>query len=109
MVIDCQGHVETANPAAQSLLGVVPRQPGRYNADAWQPPQPLWRPLAEALGGQRNYVPEGTDGVLRMHSKAGELAVLPRIRTIRDPYGDILGAAILLQDVTRLIAAPQEI
>src|SRR5207302_5188749 len=29
-------------------------------------------------------------------------AVLPRVLTIRDPYGNALGAAVLLQDVTRL-------
>src|SRR5207253_2003332 len=31
-----------------------------------------------------------------------ERVVLPRILTIHDPYGNILGAAVLLQDVTRL-------
>jgi signal transduction histidine kinase len=40
--------------------------------------------------------------VIVFGSDGRERAVLPRILTIRDPYGTSLGAAVLLQDVTRL-------
>ena len=40
--------------------------------------------------------------MLLLGTTGRERAVLPHILTIRDPYGITLGAAVLLQDVTRL-------
>jgi len=102
LVIDPDGQVAMANPAARRVLGVVPRQPGQPATGPWHPPGPLRQPLAEALRGQRDYLPEGFDMVIQLGSDGRERAVLPRILTIRDPYGTALGAAVLLQDVTRL-------
>jgi signal transduction histidine kinase len=58
--------------------------------------------LAEALTNQNDYSPEGFDHVILMGPRGRERAILPRILAIRDPYGNARGAAILLQDVTRL-------
>jgi signal transduction histidine kinase len=58
--------------------------------------------LAEALKGQRDYLPEGFDRVILLGSNGRENAMLPRILTIRDPSGNALGAAVVLQDVSRL-------
>lgn len=102
MVVDSEGSVEMANPAARRLLGVLPRQKDQPATGSWQPPDLLRQPLTEALQGQRNYLPEGFDHTILLGSEGQERAVLPRILTIRDPYGNTLGAAVLLQDVTRL-------
>jgi signal transduction histidine kinase/HAMP domain-containing protein len=102
LVIDFEGSVEMANPAARRLLGVVPRQKGQSASGIWQPPEQLQQPLAEALKGQRDYLPEGFDRVLLIGSSGCETAMLPRILTIRDPLGNALGAAVVLQDVSRL-------
>jgi signal transduction histidine kinase/HAMP domain-containing protein len=102
LVIDGEGQVEMANPAARRLLGVLPKQDGQAAAGTWQPPEALRQPLGEALQGQRDYSPEGFDHVLQIGGGGQERAVLPRILTIRDPYGHTLGAAVLLHDVTRL-------
>jgi signal transduction histidine kinase len=102
LVIDFEGTVEMANPAARRLLGVVPRQKGQAASGIWQPPEPLLQPLAEALKGQRDYLPEGFDRVILLGSNGRETAMLPRILTIRDPSGNALGAAVVLQDVSRL-------
>src|SRR5204862_7545195 len=59
-------------------------------------------PLAEALRGQQDYLPESFDKAIQLGANGRERAVLPRILTIRDPYGNMLGAAVVLQDVTRL-------
>ena len=40
--------------------------------------------------------------MITLGSNGRERAVLPRILSIRDPYGNTLGAAVVLQDVTRL-------
>lgn len=102
LVIDTEGEVELANPASHRLLGVVPKQRDQAGTGLWQPPEPLRQPLAEALRGQRNYLPEGFEQVLLLGTNGHERAVLPRIMTIRDPHEHTLGAAVLLQDVTRL-------
>jgi signal transduction histidine kinase len=102
LVLDLGGVVEMANPAARRLLGVLPRQDGQAPGWIWQPPTALRQPLAEALQGQRNYLPESFDRVVLLGPSGRERAVLPRILTIRDPYGNMLGAAVVLQDVTRL-------
>jgi signal transduction histidine kinase len=103
VVLDSEGCVEMANPAARRLLGVVPRSRHDGRPDApWQPPEALRQPVADALQGQRDYLPEGFDRTIVLGAGGRERALLPRILTIRDPYGNMLGAAVLLQDVTRL-------
>ena len=102
IVIDSEGYVETANPAARRLLGVLPKQHGHPTSGTWQPPEPLRQPLADALQAQRDYSPDSFDRVILLGSNGRERAVLPRILSIRDPYGNTLGAAVVLQDVTRL-------
>lgn len=102
IVIDADGQVDLANPAAGRLLGVTSRKPGQTPNRTWQPPEPLRPPLTEALRGQQDYLPEGFDRTILLSVDGRERALLPRILTIRDPYGYPLGAAVLLQDVTRL-------
>ncbi len=111
LVVDPEGHVEMANPAAQRLLGVTPsrrpdapakREPGGDAiAVPWQPPEPLREPLREALRQQRPYLPEEFDRTVPLRVDGQERCFLPRILPIRDPYGGTLGAAVALEDVTR--------
>jgi signal transduction histidine kinase len=102
LVIDLEGVVEMANPAARQLLGVVPRQKGQSASGIWLPPELLRLPLTEALEGRHDFLPESFDRAVLIGSGGRERAMLPRILTIRDPHGDTLGAAVVLQDVTRL-------
>jgi signal transduction histidine kinase len=101
LVIDPEGGVEMANPAARRLLGVVPREPAESFALAWHPPEALAAPLRDALREQRNYVPEGFQHAVTLGVDGRERSFLPRILLIHDPFGNALGAAVLLQDVTR--------
>src|SRR5580700_5788089 len=102
IVIDSEGFVEIANPAARRLLGVLTKHHGQPTSGTWQPPEPLRQPLADALTEQRDYSPEGFDRVILLGTSGRERAMLPRVLAIRDPHGNTLGAAVLLQDVTRL-------
>lgn len=102
LVIDAQGLVEMANPAARRLFGVTTKNPEQPASGIWQPPELLRIPLEEALHGRREYLPEGFDQIVSLTEHGHERAFLPRILTIRDTYGGTLGAAVLLQDVTRL-------
>jgi two-component system, NtrC family, sensor histidine kinase KinB len=101
LVVDQQGQVAIANPAACSVLGVVPAGNEPTAQSPWQPPEPLRQPLAEALRDQRNYLPSGFDHTFVLRTVGEEHTYLPRILTIRDNDEQTLGAAVLLEDVTR--------
>jgi signal transduction histidine kinase len=101
VVVDSHGAVEMANPAARRLLGVIPVRESPPGQDGWRPPEPLRQPLVAALQGQQDYFPESFESTIVVGSGGQERTVLPRILTIRDPEGDLLGAAVVLQDVTR--------
>ena len=101
LVIDPEGRVEMANPAAQRLLGVVP--PGRRSLRlVWQPPDPL-RPAGppDALHEQRAYLTDSFDQAATFRLDGEDRDFLPQVRPIREPGGDTLGAAVVLSDVTR--------
>jgi signal transduction histidine kinase len=100
LVVDGEGHVELANPAARHLLGVRADGDARL-AVAWQPPETLRQPLAAALKDQRPFLPEGFDQAVVLREQGKDRFFLPRLLPIRDPYGHTLGAAVLLADVTR--------
>jgi signal transduction histidine kinase len=101
LVVDPEGQVEMANPAARRLLGVVPKKKDQAAGPPWQPPERLGQPLTEALQSQRDYLPEGFDAAVPLRCDGKDCFFLPRILPIRDPYNNTLGAAVLLQDVTR--------
>jgi signal transduction histidine kinase len=101
LVVDLQQRVELANPVARRLLvGTLPEK-GEISPAVWQPPESLRQPLAEALNNQQEYVPEGFDKAVVVRIGEKTHTFLPRILPIRDSDGATLGAAVLLEDVTR--------
>jgi len=110
LVVDSEGRVAMANPAAQRVLGVMAPQADRSQprsasatapAEAWHAPEPLRAPLSAALDRQQAYLPEGFDRAVPLPVDDREHFFLPRLLPIRDPFGHTLGAAVQLQDVTR--------
>ncbi len=101
LVIDPQQHVEMANPAARRLFGVWPREDGKSSLAVWEPPEPLRQPLADVLQHQREYVPQGFDKAVVLSIGEETHSFLPRILPIRDSAGATLGAAAILEDITR--------
>jgi signal transduction histidine kinase len=101
LVVDPAGCVELANPAARQVLGVLPRGSAPGFGVPWQPPELLRQPLARALQAQEPYLPEGFDRTIVFRGATQEHCFLPRLLPISDPYGNALGAAVLLLDVTR--------
>jgi signal transduction histidine kinase len=101
LVLDPEAHVEMANPAARRLLGITPKGRDQAAVMAWQPPEPLRKALAEALQKQRDYLSERFDQAVLLRCDDKDCYFLPRILSIRDPFGNTMGAAVLLQDVTR--------
>ena len=100
LVVDPGGRADLANPAARALFGVGPAAAGEPGP-VWVPPDPLRQPLADALGSQRAYQPEQFDQAVSFRLGDEERTYLPQVRPIRDPEGNTLGAAVVLNDVTR--------
>ena len=108
LVVDPGGGVEMANPAARRVLGVAgqpswnqPHEGGLMPAETWQPPEPLRQPLADALQKQQPFVTQAYDQTISFRLDGEDRAYLPQVLPIRDPYGNTLGAAVVLSDVTR--------
>ncbi|MBA4187145.1 MAG: diguanylate cyclase [Planctomycetaceae bacterium] len=100
LVIDPDGRVDLANPASRAIFGVGPTVDGEPSP-AWLPPEPLRKPLADALQVQRAYQPDQFDQAISFRLKDEERTYLPQVCPIRDPEGNTLGAAVVLNDITR--------
>ena len=99
LVLDPEGRVELANPAASAVLGVQPRTDA--GAGPWMPPEGLREPIASALGQQRATVNDRFDQAMILRVGDEDRYFLPEVRPIRNAAGDTLGAAVVLDDVTR--------
>jgi two-component system, NtrC family, sensor histidine kinase KinB len=109
LVVDPGGQVEMANPAARRVLGVTGQpswnQPREGQAspptEVWQPPATLRQPLTDALQKQQPFVTQAFDQAVAFRLDGEDRAYLPQVLPIRDPYGNTLGAAVVLSDVTK--------
>ncbi|HEV8059515.1 MAG TPA: ATP-binding protein [Gemmataceae bacterium] len=101
LVVDPAGQIELANPAMQRVLAVLPPVAGQGSPIPWQPPEPLRQPLIDALAEQRAYTPEGFDRAITLRDGTLDRLYLPRVLPINDAEGATLGAAVVLEDVTR--------
>jgi NtrC-family two-component system sensor histidine kinase KinB len=99
LLVDPGGRADLVNPAAQSLFGVQPQE--GVATLAWQPPETLRLPLADALERQRPTPTEQLDNSIAFRIGGEDRNYLPQISPIRDPEGNTLGAAIVLNDATR--------
>ena len=97
VVVDPDGVIERANPAACRLLGVTPSSSGTV---AWTPPPQIRGPLADVLGGLGDYLPTGVEQTLCLRDGAHERFFLPRVLGMQGDTGP-LGAAVVLHDVTK--------
>ncbi|HWE37059.1 MAG TPA: ATP-binding protein [Isosphaeraceae bacterium] len=98
VVVDPAGAVERANPAARRLLGVHPVDGA---AVSWDAPEPLGTHLADVLKGGSDYRPTGFEHAVFFREDGQERHLLPRVLAIRDEQGGMIGAAVVLNDVTR--------
>ncbi|MDR3636308.1 MAG: ATP-binding protein [Isosphaeraceae bacterium] len=97
VVVDPSGMVERANPAARRILGVV----ATNGPLPWTPPPQLKPVLADVLGGGTDSLPSALDHALSFRDDGQERFFLPRIVAIRGDANGLIGAAVVLTDVTK--------
>ncbi len=92
-VVGRDGRHEVRNPAAEALAA-EPEFAGGF-------PPALRASLDKVLATGRNFVPSGYEELLAVRVGREDRHYLPRILAIGDNLTDFVGAAVLLQDVTK--------
>jgi signal transduction histidine kinase len=100
LVVDPGGRVDLTNPAARTIFGVGPTDEGEPGP-VWQPPEALRQPFTDALQSQKAHQSEQFDQAVSFRLGDEDRTYLPQVRPIRDPEGNTLGAAVVLNDITR--------
>ena len=104
LVLDPAGGVLNLNGAAEAML--------RIGAGGAVPPMSALEPGLRAvvervrqhvLSGKGAYAPRGFEEAVRVASPEGDRHLLPRATPVYSEQGSIVGATIVLQDVTRLM------
>lgn len=94
IALTSDGRIDFTNPAANRFLLHI----GQKNTL----PANVQAEVDRVLNGSPDYVPTSFERVLVFHVEDREIFLLPRVIGIRDEAGRIFGAAVILQDVTRL-------
>lgn len=103
VVIALDGELRHANQAAEALLKVQPDA----GAAALASVEPAIRDIVARLrqhvaAGHGAYAPKGLDEAIKISTADGDRMLLPRAAPLHAEEGDVAGATIVFQDVTRL-------
>jgi two-component system, NtrC family, sensor histidine kinase KinB len=102
LVVALDGELRHANQAAESILKARAETAGALAAL-----DPAIRSVVERLrqhvaAGHGSYIPKGLDEAVKLATSDGERILLPRAAPLYAEEGDVVGATIVFQDVTRL-------
>ncbi|MDQ3649732.1 MAG: ATP-binding protein [Acidobacteriota bacterium] len=101
LVTDADGRVTKLNPAAEELFGTERDNVGKHVREIATDSR-LATAVAEALNSQRPVAAEGAASVLPLAVDGSERAFRLRTTPMRDDAGRLLGAVMLLEDITHL-------
>ncbi len=104
VVLDAGGGLMNVNRAAEDLLRITTggsEDPLRSIEPAVR--EVLQKVRAHVVGGKGAYVPRGFEEAVRTPSPDGNRYLLPRATPLYSEQGTVVGATIVLQDVTRLM------
>lgn len=101
VVVAVEGHFLHLNEAAERVLHIR----ADSGLEAVEPAlrAVLERVRAHVLGGRGPYTPKGLEEAARVATDDGERRLLPRGTPVYSEQGDVVGATVVLQDVTRLL------
>lgn len=94
VVLAADGRISFTNPAANTFLFKLGLKDGL--------PPSVQEEVDRVINGAPDYLPTSFDRVIVFRIDEHEVFVLPRVIGMRDETGSIFGAAVVLQDVTRL-------
>ncbi|MFE8604324.1 sensor histidine kinase [Archangium violaceum] len=103
VVFGVEGGVLNVNRAAEEVLRLsVEGSGGALGQVAPEVREVLERVRAHVLGGKGPYLPRGYEDAVRVEAQEGDRWLLPRGSPVYGEEGGVVGASVLLQDVTRL-------
>ena len=104
VVFDLTGGIVNVNRAAETLLGLTVGTGGAKPLENVAPEarEALERVRTHVLSGKGAYVPPGFEDAVRVTTPEGERYLLPRGAPVHSEERAVAGAAIILQDITRL-------
>ena len=102
IVLSLDGQVLNVNEAAESLLRL---EAGRDPLSRLPPQlrEAIDKIRAHIFAGKGGYAPRGVEEAIRVEGEGGGRALLPRATPLYSEQGNVTGATIVLQDVTRLL------
>ncbi len=103
LVLDAGGGVVNVNTSAETVLRISQGSPDPLAVLDPAVRDVLDRVRAHVAGGRGAYVPRGFEEAVRADSPDGARWLLPRATPVYSEQGAIVGATIVLQDVTRLM------
>jgi NtrC-family two-component system sensor histidine kinase KinB len=101
IVTDSEGCVTKLNPAAEEIFGSEAENSGKHIGEIARDPT-LAGAVAEAIRSQRPVAGEGAASVLPLAVDGSERAFRLRTTPMRDNENHLLGAVILLEDITHM-------
>jgi NtrC-family two-component system sensor histidine kinase KinB len=104
LILETGGNLQGTNEAARTILGIDPEESGSPSFERVDPGvrSLLDRVRSHVVGGRGAYSPKGFEEALRVPAPDGERIYVPRATPIYGENGSVAGAAIVLQDITRL-------
>ena len=102
IVLSLDGQVLNVNQAAENLLRL---EAGRDPLSRLPPQlrEAMDKIRAHIFAGKGSYAPRGVEEAMRVEGEGGGRALLPRATPLYSEQGNVTGASIVLQDVTRLL------
>ncbi len=104
VIFSVEGHLQNVNHAAETLLGLKADSGSKdplKNVDA-SVRSVLERIRSHVLSGKGVYVPRGFEDAALLPTLLGDRYFLPRGAPVYETRGVVVGATVILQDVTRL-------
>ena len=103
LVVALDGELRHANQAAEAIL----QARAEAGAGGLAKLDPAIRSIVERMrqhvaAGHGSYIPKGLDEAIKVATTDGERLLLPRAAPLHAEEGDVVGATIVFQDVTRL-------
>jgi two-component system, NtrC family, sensor histidine kinase KinB len=104
VIFSVEGNLRNVNQAAETLLGITTgtriKEPLK-NVDA-SVRSVLDRMRSHVLSGKGAYNPRGFEDAAKLATVLGDRIFLPRATPVYETRGIVVGATVILQDVTRL-------